>query len=124
MVEKGLVQPDPTEKTLFAKIIDKEIPAEFIHEDDLSVAFMDKFPQAPFHALVLPKKKIPRLAQAEDTDRDVLGHLLIVTKKLAAKNNLEKGFRVVINDGVDACQSVYHLHVHLLGKRKLGWPPG
>ena len=88
------------------------------------VAFNDVSPQAPVHFLVIPKKSITQLSKAEDCDKSLLGHLMLVGKKVAAEQGLEKGFRMVINDGQDGAQSVYHLHLHFLGNRQMGWPPG
>ena len=112
------------DKTLFSKIIDREIPAHIVYEDEQCLAFHDVKPQAPVHVLVIPKKPISSLATAADDDADLLGHLLIVVRDLAAGLNLDGGFRVVINAGPDGGQSVDHLHLHLLGKRSLAWPPG
>lgn len=112
------------EKTIFARIIDREIPAQIIYEDDQSLAFHDIKPQAPVHVLVIPKKPIVSLAEAADEDGPLLGHLLIVLKKLAVELGLENGYRTVLNTGNDGGQEVPHLHFHLLGKRSLKWPPG
>lgn len=112
------------QKTLFEKIIDREIPAEIVFEDDLCLAFRDINPQAPVHILVIPKKPIPTLADATDDDRVLLGHLLLVLKDVALQEGLDNGFRTVLNTGPDGGQDVYHMHFHLLGKRKLTWPPG
>lgn len=111
-------------KTIFKRIIDREIPAKIVHEDDLCLAFHDVNPQAPTHVLVIPKKEIPSLAQADENDGALLGHLLQTAKKIAVQLGLENGYRTVINCGRDGGQSVDHLHVHLLGGRPLGWPPG
>ena len=113
-----------SEKTLFQKIADREIPANFVYEDAECIAINDIDPQAPVHVLVIPKRLVPRLGQAEISDAPLLGHLLLVAAKIARQLNLEKGFRVVINNGPDGGESVPHLHVHLLGGRALGWPPG
>ena len=113
-----------TGDTIFGKIIRKEIPSEFLHEDDQCIVIKDISPQAPVHLLVIPKKAIVGLSTAEDADEQLLGHLLLVAKKVAADQGCEKGYRIVINDGVEGGQSVYHLHVHVLGKRQLDWPPG
>jgi histidine triad (HIT) family protein len=110
--------------TIFSKIIKREIPADIIYEDDLALAFRDISPQAPTHILVIPKKPIPQLDNAEEEDRDLLGHLLLTVKKVAEQAGLSKGYRVVINNGVDGGQTVYHLHVHILGDRQMQWPPG
>ena len=110
--------------TIFEKIIARQIPAEIIWEDDDVVAFQDVNPQAPVHVLIVPKKVVPRLADATESDRGLLGKLLLVARDLATKLDLSSGYRVVINNGPDAGESVPHLHVHLLGKRALAWPPG
>lgn len=114
----------PSEKTIFKKIIDKEIPADIVHEDEHCLAFRDISPQAPTHILVIPKKEIESLAQAEDEDSALLGHLLITARKVAEQQGLTNGYRTVLNCGADGGQSVDHLHVHVLGGRALGWPPG
>ncbi len=111
--------------TLFSKIIAREIPARILHEDDRCVAFHDVNPQAPVHFLVVPKKEIARLGASVAEDEPLLGHLLFVAKTLAAQEGLgDSGFRVVINNGPDGGETVPHLHVHVLGGRPLGWPPG
>ncbi len=110
--------------TLFEKIIAREIPAQIEHEDELCIVIHDIQPQAPVHVLVIPKKPIPRVAEAEDDDGATLGHLLLTARDVAKKLNLSNGFRVVINNGPDGCESVPHLHVHLLGQRQMQWPPG
>jgi len=110
--------------TIFEKIIARQIPAEIIWEDDDVVAFQDVNPQAPVHVLIVPKRVVPRLADATENDRALLGKLLLVARDLAKKLDLSSGYRVVINSGPDAGESVPHLHVHLLGKRALAWPPG
>jgi histidine triad (HIT) family protein len=110
--------------TIFEKIIARQIPAEIIWEDDDVVAFHDVNPQAPVHVLIVPKKVVPRLADATESDRALLGKLLLVARDIAKNLNLSSGYRVVINCGPDAGESVPHLHVHLLGKRALAWPPG
>jgi histidine triad (HIT) family protein len=110
--------------TIFEKIIARQIPAEIIWEDDDAVAFHDVNPQAPLHVLIVPKRVVPRLADAKDSDGPLLGKLLLVARDLARKLELSNGYRVVINCGPDAGESVPHLHVHLLGKRALAWPPG
>ncbi|HEY4282755.1 MAG TPA: histidine triad nucleotide-binding protein [Chthoniobacterales bacterium] len=110
--------------TIFEKIIAREIPAKIVWEDDDAIAFEDVNPQAPVHVLIVPKKVIPRLAEATESDRAALGKLLLVAAEIAKKLELAGGYRVVINNGPDAGESVPHLHVHLLGKRALAWPPG
>lgn len=111
-------------KTLFQKIMDGEIPGEFIYQDDQCVVLRDIDPQAPVHLLVIPRKPIPRIAEAKEEDATLLGHLLLVARKVAREMNLENGFRVVINNGSHGGESVPHLHVHVLGGRQLSWPPG
>lgn len=112
-------------KTLFEKIIDREIPAQIVYEDDKVVAFRDIKPQAPVHVLIVPRKAIPRIAKAEPGDHQVLGHLLLKAAEIAAKEGLaESGFRLIINNGRDAGEAVPHLHVHIIGGRQMAWPPG
>ncbi len=110
--------------TLFQKIIDRQIPADIVYEDEQCLAFRDIHPQAPTHILIIPKKAIPSLAQAAAEDQALLGHLLLVARDLAASLQLADGYRTVMNCGRDGGQTVDHLHVHLLGGRSLGWPPG
>ncbi|KAM9394138.1 putative HIT-like protein isoform 2-T2 [Pholidichthys leucotaenia] len=110
--------------TIFSKVIDKSIPADIIYEDEKCLAFRDISPQAPVHFLVIPKVPIPRISAAKDEDVEVLGHLLIVAKNVAKQEALNDGYRVVINDGKHGAQSVYHLHIHVLGGRQMSWPPG
>ncbi len=110
--------------TIFEKIIAREIPAEIIWEDDDTIAFHDVNPQAPLHVLIVPKRVVPRLTDATENDEALLGKLLLVARDIAKKMDLSSGYRVVINSGPDAGESVPHLHVHLLGKRALAWPPG
>lgn len=112
------------EKTIFQRIADREIPARLVHEDDHCVAFHDVNPQAPIHVLVVPRRPIPSLADVSDEDAALVGHLLCVARKVAEQLGLANGFRTVINAGPDGGQSVDHLHVHVLGGRTLGWPPG
>jgi histidine triad (HIT) family protein len=112
------------EKTIFKRIIDGEIPAKIVYQDDACLAFHDIAPQAPTHVIVIPKKEIPSLKDAADGDAALLGHLLIVVRQLAETLKLESGYRVVVNCGPDAGQSVDHLHLHLIGGRQLRWPPG
>ena len=110
--------------TIFQKIIDRQIPADIIYEDSDCLAFRDIHAQAPTHVLIIPRKPIPSLAQATIEDQALLGHLLLVAAKLAVQLQLPDGFRTVLNCGRDGGQTVDHLHVHLLGGRSLGWPPG
>jgi histidine triad (HIT) family protein len=110
--------------TLFQRIIAREIPARIEHEDDRCIVIHDIQPQAPVHLLIIPKQVIPRVGEAAATDEAVLGHLLVTAGVVAKKLNLARGFRLVVNHGPDACESVPHLHVHLLAGRQLNWPPG
>lgn len=114
----------PEELTLFQKIIRRDIPANIEYEDELCIAIHDISPQAPTHLLVIPKKPIPRIAEATSEDQATLGHLLLTAGHLAKKLNLAKGFRITINNGPDGGETVPHLHVHVLGGRPLEWPPG
>ena len=110
--------------TLFEKIINKEIPADILYEDDLSIVIKDINPQAPTHLLIIPKKVIPKLSDASEEDKQLLGHLMLVAGKMAEKLDLDDTFRLVVNNGAKAGQSVFHLHLHLLSGRSLNWPPG
>jgi len=111
--------------TLFQKIIDREIPADIVYEDDRCLAFRDIKPQAPTHVLVIPKKPIAAVAEVADDDAALLGHLWTVIRDVAAKLGLaEDGYRVVVNNGRHGGQEVPHLHFHLLGGRQMTWPPG
>src|SRR5436190_12930334 len=112
-------------KTLFEKIIAREIPATIVYEDELVLAFKDIKPQAPTHVLMIPKKPIARIAEATPEDHKVLGHLLLKAAEVAKNSELDRtGFRLVFNNGPDAGEAVPHLHCHIIGGRKLGWPPG
>lgn len=111
--------------TLFEKIVARQIPAQIVYEDDLVLAFRDIHPQAPTHVLIVPKKAIPRIAEASAEDHALLGHLLLKAAEVAATVGLkENGYRLVINNGRDGGESVPHLHCHILGGRPLEWPPG
>ncbi|KAG1970917.1 histidine triad nucleotide-binding protein 1 [Pimephales promelas] len=114
----------PGGDTIFGKIIRKEIPASIIYEDDQCIAFNDVAPQAPTHILVVPRKPITQISKVEDADKELLGHLMLVAKKCADQEGLTQGYRLVLNEGPDGGQSVYHMHIHVLGGRQLGWPPG
>ncbi|OHE83219.1 MAG: histidine triad nucleotide-binding protein [Verrucomicrobia bacterium RIFCSPLOWO2_12_FULL_64_8] len=111
-------------KTIFQRIIDREVPAKIEHEDEHCIVIHDIQPQAPVHLLVIPKKAIARVTAAEPADQAVLGHLLLAAQAVARKLNLARGFRLVINSGPDALESVPHLHIHLLAGRRMDWPPG
>jgi len=111
--------------TIFGKIVRKEIPADIVYEDDRCVAFRDVNPQAPTHILVVPRKPIARLSDATEDDGALLGHLLVKSAEIArAEGLIDGGYRVVVNDGSGAGQSVFHLHLHVLGGRPMRWPPG
>ncbi|MEY2984683.1 MAG: protein kinase inhibitor [Cyanobacteriota bacterium] len=110
--------------TIFSKIIDREIPADIVYEDDLCLAFRDVNPQAPVHVLLIPKKAIPTLAAATAADHALLGHLLLKAKQIAADLGIGEQFRLVINNGEAVGQTVFHLHLHILGDRPFSWPPG
>jgi histidine triad (HIT) family protein len=110
--------------TIFSKIVRREAPADIIYEDDLCMAFRDINPQAPTHILIVPKKEIPRLCDAEPEDRTLLGHLMLTAVKVARMLGVENAFRLAVNNGAEAGQSVFHLHLHLLAGRKFHWPPG
>lgn len=116
---------DTAPRTIFDKIVAGDIPCDKVHEDDLCLAFRDISPQAPVHVLVIPKNRdgLTMLSKAREDQKDILGHLMYVAKEVGRKE-CPKGFRIVINDGEDGCQSVYHLHLHVLGKRQMKWPPG
>jgi histidine triad (HIT) family protein len=111
-------------ETIFSKIIRKEIPADIVYEDNLCLAFRDIAPQAPVHILVIPKEPLAKLSDAESKDHALMGHLLLTAKRVAEQEGLTNGYRVVINTGEDGGQTVYHLHLHILGGRPLAWPPG
>ena len=110
--------------TLFEKIINKEISADILYEDDLAIIINDINPQAPTHLLIIPKKVIPKLSDATTEDKEVLGHLMLLAGKIAEDLGLDETFRLVVNNGAKAGQSVFHLHLHLLSGRNLSWRPG
>ncbi|GMJ12157.1 HIS triad family protein 3, HISTIDINE TRIAD NUCLEOTIDE-BINDING 1 [Hibiscus trionum] len=124
--EAALTAAPSDSPTIFDKIINKEIPATVVYEDDKVLAFRDIAPQAPTHIVIIPKNKdgLTGLSKAEERHTEILGHLLYTAKLVAKQEGLEDGFRIVINDGPQGCQSVYHIHVHLLGGRQMNWPPG
>ena len=110
---------------LFCRIVNKEIPSRLVYEDEKVLAFEDITPQAPAHILIIPKKHLASLKEADENDQNLLGYLLLTARKIAQDKGLaESGFRLVINSGPDSGQEVNHLHVHLLGGRRFGWPPG
>ena len=110
--------------TIFSKIINREIPADIVYEDELCLAFRDVNPQAPTHVLLIPKKEIPRLVDAKPEDAALLGHLMLAANKVAQQLGVADAFRLVVNNGAGAGQSVFHVHLHILAGRKFGWPPG
>lgn len=113
-----------TEKTIFKKIIDGEIPADIVFEDEQCLAFRDVSPQAPTHILIIPRKEIASIDELTEEDEQLVGHLFLTAQKIARQENLTDGYRTVINCGEGAGQTVFHLHVHLLGGRGMTWPPG
>ena len=110
--------------TLFSKIIAREIPADIVYEDDLCLAFRDINPQAPLHVLLIPKQPIAKVVDAVAQDQALLGHLLLKAGEIAAQQGYREAFRLVINNGADAGQTVFHLHIHILAGREFGWPAG
>ncbi|MFN9175512.1 MAG: histidine triad nucleotide-binding protein [Synechocystis sp.] len=110
--------------TIFGKIIRREIPADIVYEDDLCLAFRDVNPQAPVHVLLIPKKAIPKLSAATSEDHALLGHLSLKAKQVASELGIGENFRLVINNGEEVGQTVFHLHLHILGDRPFSWPPG
>ncbi len=111
-------------ETIFTKIINREIPADISFEDDLCLAFKDVNPQAPTHILIIPKSPISKLTDASENDQDLLGHLLLRARDIAKDLGVEDAYRIVINNGETAGQTVFHLHIHLLAGREFNWPPG
>ena len=110
--------------TIFQKIINKEINADIIYEDEKSLVFRDINPVAPTHLLIIPKKQIEKISDANEEDQDLLGHLFLVAGKVAKELGIENAFRLVVNNGAGAQQTVFHLHIHLLADREFTWPPG
>ena len=110
--------------TIFQKIIDKELPADIIYEDELALVFKDINPVAPTHLLIIPKKQIEKVSDAENQDKELLGHLLLVAGKVARDLGIDEAFRLVVNNGAGAQQTVFHLHIHLIAEREFTWPPG
>ena len=111
-------------ESLFAKIINREIPADIVYEDDLCLAFKDVNPQAPLHILVIPKKQIEKISDAGEDEQDLLGHLFLKAGEIARNNGYGEAYRLIINNGEDAGQTVFHLHIHILAGRNFAWPPG
>ena len=112
-----------SEKTIFSKILAEEISCDEVYQDDVCMAFRDVQPQAPVHILVIPKKLIPSMKETNEDDKELLGHLLLTSAKIANQEKL-RDWRTVINTGAEAGQTVFHLHIHIIGGRKLKWPPG
>ncbi len=110
--------------TIFARIIKREIPADIVYEDDTCLAFRDVTPQAPVHILLIPKKGIAKLTDSTTEDQVLLGHLMLMAKVVAEQEGIGDAFRLVVNNGSQVGQTVFHLHLHILGGRAMGWPPG
>lgn len=113
-----------SEKTVFQKIIDRELPADIVYEDDQCIAFRDIAPAAPTHILVIPKKPIDRIENLTAEDAPVVGHMVYAASQIAQSEGLKNGYRLVFNNGTDGGQSVFHIHLHILGGRQMAWPPG
>lgn len=111
-------------KTVYQRIIDREIPAKIEHEDEHCIVIHDIEPQAPVHLLIIPKRAIPRVSEAEPEDQALLGHLLLTAQTMAKKLKLANGFRLVVNNGMFGGESVAHMHMHLIAGRQMNWPPG
>ena len=111
-------------ETIFQKIIDKELPADIVYEDDSCLAFKDINPVAPTHILVIPKKRIEKISDSNTEDKELLGHLFLVAGNIARDLGIEDAFRLVVNNGAGAQQTVFHLHIHLIAGREFNWPPG
>ncbi|MCK4907773.1 MAG: histidine triad nucleotide-binding protein [Spirochaetes bacterium] len=111
--------------TIFTKIINREIPADIVYEDDLCLAFKDINPKAPVHILLIPKRKIPTMDDLVQEDKEIMGHLILKASDIARQQGLaQDGYRIVINNRENAGQEVFHIHIHILGGRKMSWPPG
>ena len=111
-------------ETIFQKIIDKELPADIVYEDDSCLAFKDINPVAPIHILVIPKKRIEKISDSNTEDKELLGHLFLVAGNIASDLGIEEAFRLVVNNGAEAQQTVFNLHIHLIAGREFNWPPG
>lgn len=109
--------------TLFTRIINKEISSDIVYEDERCLAFRDIIPQAPTHILIIPKREIPSMAEVTREDKDLLGYLMVKASEIAKSEGLE-GYRLIVNTNPEGGQTVFHLHIHLLGGRQLNWPPG
>ncbi|XP_026576575.1 histidine triad nucleotide-binding protein 2, mitochondrial [Pseudonaja textilis] len=123
-VERAQRAAEQAGPTVFSRILDGSLPAHLLYEDDQCIAFRDAAPQAPVHFLVIPRRPLARISRVAESDAQLLGHLLVVASQTAKAEGLSEGYRVVINEGKHGAQSVYHLHLHVLGGRQLGWPPG
>lgn len=126
IINRSIIRATMTEQTIFDKLIRKEIPSKIVYEDEFVFAFRDIAPVAPTHILIIPKNKdgLTGLSKAEERHEAILGKLMVAAAKIAKQEGLEKGYRIVINDGEHAGQTVFHLHVHLLGGKEFSWPPG
>lgn len=125
VLENGIEECKEKRVTLFTKIINREIPATIVYEDDRCLAFRDINPQAPVHILLIPKKEIPTLNDLQETDRDLLGHLILKAADIAKSEGIaERGYRLVLNTNSHAGQTVNHIHFHIIGGRAMSWPPG
>ncbi len=111
-------------ETIFTKIINKEIPADIVYEDDRCLAFRDINPRAPVHILIIPKKAMAQLNDAESGDRELLGHIMLAVNRVAEKEGVADAYRLVLNNGAGAGQEIFHMHFHLLAGRPFSWPPG
>ena len=111
-------------ETIFQKIIDKELPADIVYEDESCLAFKDINPVAPIHILIIPKKRIEKISDSNTEDKELLGHLFLVAGNIARDLGIEDAFRLVVNNGAAAQQTVFHLHIHLIAGREFNWPPG
>ena len=111
-------------ETIFQKIIDKELPADIVYEDENCLAFKDINPVAPIHILIIPKKRIEKISDSNSEDSELLGHLFLVAGNIARDLGIEDAFRLVVNNGAGAQQTVFHLHIHLIAGREFNWPPG
>ncbi len=111
--------------TIFTKILNREIPAKIVYEDEHCLAFRDVNPQAPTHVLLIPKLEIPTMNDVNDSHRDLMGHLMVVAPRIAEQEGIARdGYRLVVNTNANAGQTVAHIHIHIIGGRALGWPPG